>query len=261
MDILVLLKNVPEVAEADLAIDNGALDLEDLVYAINEWDSYAVEEAIRLKERHGGIVALMTLGDDEAEDVLRRGLAMGADEAIHLCDDAFDGSDAATLAKVLARAIGDRTFDLILAGVQSADLGQAQTGVLLAQELGLPFATMAVEIQIDHDTATVLRELESDTTERIRLPLPAVITVQSGINQPRYVSIMGIRKVRKIAIDQTEAEDLGFDEEQVGAEASMLESAELSLPQTGAGAEMLEGSLDTLCTRAVAIIREKGGLS
>lgn len=261
MDILVLVKNVPEVAEADLEIDDGELELEDLVFGINEWDNYAVEEAVRLKENHGGKVTLMTLGDEDAEDALRRGLAMGADEAIHLCDEAFDGSDAATLAKIFARAIGDRKFDVILTGVQSADLGQAGTGVLLAQELGLPFATMAVGLEIAGDEAVVLRELESDMTEKVELPLPAVITVQSGINQPRYVSIMGIRKVRKITIDQTEADDLDFDEEEVGAEGAAVASMSLELPETGEGAEILEGSLEAVCSRAVEVVREKGGLS
>lgn len=261
MNILVLVKNVPEVAEADLEIDGGEIDLEDLVFSINEWDNYAVEEAVRLKEAHGGTVTVMTLGDDEAEDVLRRGLAMGADAAVHLCDEAFEGSEAATVAKAFARAIGQERYDLILTGVQSADLGQAQTGVLLAQELGLPFATMAVKLDVDGDRATVVRELESDTSERIELPLPAVITVQSGINQPRYVSIMGIRKVRKVAIDEREAEDLGFDDDEVGEAASFVASSRLSLPPAGAGAEILQGSLDGICTRAAEIVREKGGLS
>lgn len=261
MDILVLVKSVPEVAEADLEIDGGELDLEDLVFGVNEWDGYAVEEAIRLKEAHGGTVTIMTLGAEDAEDVLRRGLAMGADEAVHLCDEAFDNSDAATLAKVFTRAIGDRHYDLVLCGVQSADLGQAQTGVLLAQQLGLPYATMAVGVEVAGDGLRVLRELESDMTEKVELPLPALVTVQSGINQPRYVSIMGIRKVRNVAIDQTSAGDLGLEDDEVGRAASSIATEALALPLAGAGAEMLEGSLDTVCTRAAEVIREKGGLS
>ncbi len=261
MDILVLVKNVPEVAEADLEIEDNQIDLEDLVMGINEWDNYAVEEAVRLAEASGGGVTVMTLGDEEAEDVLRRGLAMGAGRAMHLCDEEFEGSDPATLARAFAAAIGDESYDLILCGVQSSDLGQASTGVLLAQVLNLPFATMAIGIETGEAEITVTRELEANTSERVVLPLPALVTVQSGINQPRYVSIMGIRKVRKMTIGLFEADDLGLDEDQVGEEASQVAGRALALPEVGEGAEMLNGSLDEICGRAVEIIREKGGLS
>ncbi|BEQ14150.1 electron transfer flavoprotein subunit beta/FixA family protein [Desulfoferula mesophila] len=261
MKILVLVKNVPEVAEAELEIDQGALDLEDLEMVINEWDNYAVEEAVRITEATGGEVHLMTLGGEDDEDVLRRGLAMGAHGASQLCDEAFDGSDPATLARVFAAAVKDGGYDLILSGVQSADLGQASTGVLLAQELGLPHATMAIALELGAGEVVVTRELENNTSEKVALPLPAVVTVQSGINQPRYVSIMGIRKVRKMTIDMLEAGDLGLDEDAVGAAASIVASQSLALPPVGEGAQMLEGALDSVCDQAAAILREKGGLA
>jgi len=263
MEILVLVKQVPEVAEADLEIAGDATDLEreDLVLAINEWDNYAVEEAVRLKEEHGGRVTALTLGGEEDQDVLRRALAMGADEAIHLCDEALTGSDPAGVARVMAQAIRGRAFDLVLCGVQSSDLGQAQTGVLLAGLLNLPHATMAVELKVKDGRLMVLRELEANTQERVELPLPALVSIQSGINQPRYVSIMGIRKVRGLAIDQRGLDALGLAEDQVGPAASAMASRRLALPQAGAGAEMLTGGLEAVCARAAAIIREKGGLS
>jgi electron transfer flavoprotein beta subunit len=261
MDILVLVKSVPEVAEADLEIDDGELVVEDLVFGINEWDGYALEEAIRLKEAHGGTVTVMSLGGEAAEDVLRRGLAMGADRAVHLCDEAFEGSDAATVATAFARAVGERRYDLVLCGVQSADLGQAQTGVLLAQRLGLPYATMAVGLEVAAGGLRVQRELESDMAETVALPLPAVVAVQSGINQPRYVSIMGIRKVRNVAVELVTASDLGLSDDEVGRAASAIAAVELSLPDAGAGAEILTGSLDVVCGRAAGVIREKGGLA
>ncbi|MBU4565328.1 MAG: electron transfer flavoprotein subunit beta/FixA family protein [Desulfarculus sp.] len=261
MKILVLVKNVPEVAEAELEIDQGALDLEDLEMVVNEWDNYAVEEAVRITEASGGEVHLMTLGNEDDEDVLRRGLAMGAHAASHLCDEAFDGSDPATLARVIAAAVKDGGYDLILTGVQSADLGQASTGVLLAQELGLPHATMAIALEPGAGEVVVTRELENNTSEKVALPLPALVTVQSGINQPRYVSIMGIRKVRKMTIEQIEADDLGLAEESLGAAASMVDSQSLALPPMGEGAQMLEGGLDSVCDQAAAILREKGGLA
>lgn len=261
MKILVLVKNVPEVAEAELEIDQGALDLEDLEMVVNEWDNYAVEEAVRITEASGGEVHLLTLGDEDDEDVLRRGLAMGAHAASHLCDEAFEGSDPATLARVFAAAVKDGGYDLILTGVQSADLGQASTGVLLAQELGLPHATMAIALEPGAGELVVTRELENNTSEKVALPLPALVTVQSGINQPRYVSIMGIRKVRKMTIEQIEADNLGLSEDALGAAASIVDSQSLALPPTGEGAQMLEGGLDSVCDQAAAILREKGGLA
>ncbi len=262
MDILVLVKNVPETAEADLKIIEGgrSVETDELVFAINEWDNYAVEEAVGLKEAHGGRVTLLTLGDEEAEDVLRRGLAMGADEAVHICDEDFDGSDPGTVALAFKRALADRKFDLILSGAQSADLGQAQTGVLLAQLLGLPYATLAVNLEVGEGKIVVQRELEANTLEKVELPLPALVTVQSGINQPRYVSILGIRKVRKMKIDLLEADDLDLEVEEIGEEGSRVEERSLELPPAGEGAEMLAGSLDQTCARLAGIIREKGGL-
>lgn len=262
MDILVLVKNVPETAEADLKIVGGgrAVETDDLVFSINEWDNYAVEEAVSLKEALGGKVTVLTLGDEEAEDVLRRGMAMGADEAIHICDDDFEGSDPRTVALAIQRALDDRSFDLILTGAQSGDLGQAQTGVLLARLLGLPHAALAVGLEAAGDKVVVTRELEANTLEKVELPLPALVTVQSGINQPRYVSILGIRKVRKMKIDLLEADDLDLEPEEIGEEGSQVGARSLELPPTGAGAEMLKGSLEATCGRLAEIIREKGGL-
>lgn len=261
MDILVLVKQVPETAEADLEVNGDGSDVEreDLVFTINEWDNYAVEEAVRLKEAHGGRVTVLTIGDEEAEDVLRRGLAMGCDEAVHLNDEAFTGSDPAGLARALAAAIAGRSFDLILSGVQSADQGQGQTGVLLAQALGLPFASLAVGVKLKDGRLRVTRELEANTQEEVALPLPALVTIQSGINQPRYVSIMGIRKVRSIAIDARDAHGLGLAG-MVGAAASAVATRALALPEAGTGAELITGSLDAVCQKAAGIIREKGGL-
>ena len=258
MKILVLIKNVPETAEAELEIDpgSGRLKTDDLVFTINEWDNYALEEAVRLKESKGGTVTVLTLGDEEAEDALRRGLAKGADRAVHLADEAFEGSDPRTV----ARAIKDQEFDLILTGAQSSDLSQAQTGVLLAQALDLPFATLAVELEVQEGRAMVTRELEANTLERVELPLPALVTIQSGINQPRYVSIMGIRKVRKMTIDLLDCQDLDLEEEEVGEGGSLARERRLLQPRGGEGATMLEGSLPQACQTMAGIIKDRGGL-
>lgn len=265
MNIVVCVKNVPETAEADLEIaDSGdAIETDELVFAINEWDNYAVEEAVRLKEAQGGSITVLSLGDEESEGVLRRALAMGCDEAVHVNDDSFEGSDPTTVAKALAKAIeeSELEFDLILTGVQSADMGYGQTGVLLAQFLNLPHASLAVGIETNNaQTIVVDRELEANTLEKVELPLPALVTIQSGINQPRYVSIMGIRKVRSKTIEEKEVDDLGLDEDDVGADAAIWSNRAMALPKSGGEAEILEGSLDAVCTRTAQIIREKGGL-
>jgi electron transfer flavoprotein beta subunit len=262
MEILVCVKNVPEVAEADLEITSGgaAIDTDDLVFAINEWDNFAVEEAVSLKEAHGGSVTVITLGDDEAEDALRRALAMGADEAIHLCDDLWDGADSAGVARAIVAAMKDKKFDLVLTGVQASDSGQAQTGVLLASLMGLPHVTMAIGLELEGGKLTATRELEANTQEKVELNLPAVVTVQSGLNQPRYVSIMGIRKVRKKPVNMCDASELGLTGEQTGAAASAVAWRKLSLPRVGEGAEFLSGSMEDVCQQAADIIAEKGGL-
>ena len=262
MNIVVCIKQVPEVADADLDINKEGtkIDKEDLVMGINEWDNYAVEEAVRLKEIHGGNVTVVTLGDEDSEDVLRRALAMGADEAILIDEEGFEASDATGIARGLRRAIQDIPFDLLLTGVQSSDDGWGQVGLILAELLSLPYASLVVGIEIEDGKAIVHRELESNTQEKLELPLPAVITIQTGINDPRYVSIMGIRKVRNIEIKETDAEDLGLSEDEIGAEGSIMESIKLSLPVVGEGAEILTGSLNEICEKTAQIIRDKGGV-
>lgn len=262
MNIIVCVKQVPEVADADLEINGEGtrIEREDLVMDINEWDNYAVEEAVRIKELHGGTVTVVTLGDEDSEDVLRRALAMGADEAILIDEEGFEGSDATGIATGIFRSIRDFPLDLLLTGVQSSDDGWGQVGLILAEFLSIPYASMVVSIEIENGKATVLRELESNTQEKVELPLPAVLTVQTGINDPRYVSIMGIRKVRNIEIKETGAQDLGLSENEIGTEGSSVASRKLSPPPTGEGAEILTGTLGEICEKTAQIIRDKGGV-
>jgi electron transfer flavoprotein beta subunit len=262
MNIVVCVKQVPEVADAELEINKEGtrIEREDLVMDINEWDNYAVEEAVRIKEAYGGTVTVVTLGDEDSEDVLRRALAMGADEAILIDEEGFEASDATGIAKGLFRAIRDLSFDLLLTGVQSADDGWGQVGLILAEFLNIPYASMAIGVEIEGGRAIVLRELESNTQEKVELPLPAVLTVQTGINDPRYVSIMGIRKVRNIEIKETRAQELGLSEDEIGANGSSIASRNLSLPPVGEGAEILTGSLGEICEKTAQIIRDKGGV-
>lgn len=259
MNSIVCVKQVPEVADAELELDDDGRDIEreDLVLGINEWDSYAVEEAVRLKEAHGGSVTVITLGDEDAEEVLRRALAMGADSAILIDGEDFEGSDALGIARGLHRAIKDLPYDLVLTGAQSADTGWGQVGGALAELLGLPQASLTVQTELSGGKLRALRELEHSTHEQVELPLPALITVQTGINEPRYVSVMGIRKVRRVAIRQLDPDDLDLAEEDIGRAGSAVAKTVLSLPERGQGAELLTGSLDAVCDRAAQIITAK----
>lgn len=259
MDIVVCVKQVPDVTEADLRIDKDGRDIikDDLEMVINEWDNYAVEEAVRIKEAYGGKITVITLGDEDSEDVLRRALAMGADEAIHVDEEGFEDSDAKGIALGLYNVIKDLKFDLIITGAQSSDMAWGQVGVLLAKMLNIPYATLAMEIDIREKKVIAKRELEENMFEIVELSLPALITVQTGINEPRYVSIMGIRRVRRLKIEERDMEALGIPPDIVGSSGSIIESKKMNLPPEGEGAEILTGSMDEICEKLAQILRER----
>ncbi len=262
MDIIVCVKRVPETAEADIVIDKTGKDIDTggLVFDINEWDNYAVEEAVLLKEKHGGSVTVISMGPEESNETLRRAMAMGADEAIRLTDPAFRGSDGYAIARVLGQAIKPLTYDLILTGVQAEDDGFGQVGPILARILGINHATVVNKIDgIEGNRAKVHRELEGGLEEVLDLELPAVLTIQSGINEPRYVSIMGIRKVAKKEIKACGLEELGMKPDETGEAGSGTVVEKVFLPFVGEGAQMLEGSVEGIAESVVSILKEKGG--
>jgi electron transfer flavoprotein beta subunit len=262
MDIVVCVKQVPEVIDAELEVNKEGTEIvkEDLEYDINEWDNYAVEEAVRIKEAFGGKVTAITVGNEDSEDVLRQALAMGADQAIRVDEEGFELSDARGIARGIFQAIRDLPFDLLLTGAQSSDYGWGQVGLVLAELLDLPYASLVVGIEIADNKLVALRELESNTQEKVELPLPAVLTIQTGLNSPRYVSIMGIQKARKIGIKETGSHELGLTEEEIGPQGSAVDSQFLSIPPAGEGAEILTGTLEEISEKAAQIIREKGGV-
>ncbi len=263
MDIVVCVKRVPETAEADLIVDGTGKDIEKagLVFDINEWDNYAVEEAVLLKEKHGGSVTVISVGPEEANETLRRALAMGADEAIRLTDPAFSGSDGYAIARILCQAIQPLNYDLVLTGVQAEDDGYGQVGPTLARMLGISHAAVVNGIEeIEGGRARVRRELEGGLEETLDLGLPAVLTIQSGINEPRYVSIMGIRKVAKKEIKTHGLGELTMKPEDAGEAGSNTLIEKVFLPPVGEGAQMLEGTTDEVADRVVALVKEKGGV-
>ncbi len=177
---------------------------QDASYEMNEPDAYALEEGLRLKEKHGGEVVVCSAGPARAAQVLREALARGADRAIHVEDESLGAGDAFVVTEALAAAMSGEQFDLVLTGLQSDDQGFAQTGVILAERLDMPHATIIMEVQAGEGTLRVKRELEGGWFQWIAMPLPAVLTIQSGINQLRYATLKGImaakkKEIRKVA--------------------------------------------------------------
>jgi len=183
---------------------------QDASFELNEPDAYALEEALRLKEKHGGEVVVCSAGPARATQVLREALARGADRAIHVESDTLASADAFVIADALAAAVRDEKFDLVLTGLQSDDQGFGQVGVVLAEKLGMPHATIIMEVQVTDSTMRVKRELEGGWFQWMTLPLPALLTIQSGINQLRYATLKGImaakkKEIRKVAPSATAA--------------------------------------------------------
>jgi electron transfer flavoprotein beta subunit len=198
MKIAVCIKQVPTREwQPRLADDGRSIREQDASWELNEPDAYALEEALRLREAHGGEVVVCTAGPARATQVLREALARGADRAIHVDDPALATADAMAVAAALADACGGEAFDLILTGLQSDDQGYAQTGVVLAARLGLPHATIIMDVKIDGGRLRVKRELEGGWFQWVEMPLPAVLTIQSGINQLRYATLKGIMAAKK----------------------------------------------------------------
>jgi electron transfer flavoprotein beta subunit len=261
MEILVCVKRVPDTAENEIEVNSSGSDIErdDLVYSVNEWDNYAVEEAIQIRDKVGGSVTVVTVGDDEAEEVLRREMAMGADKGILLCDDAFEGSDGKGVATLLKAAVEKGAYDLILTGAQ-ADDGSGQVGGMLAAMLDYPYASLVNKIEVNGDKLTVGREIEGGNQEMNEIAMPCVLSIQTGINEPRYVGIRGIRKVASLEIPELAAGDLGVDAESVGEAGAKVKRMDYFVPELGEGAEMLEGSTEEIIAKLIEYLKAKGGL-
>jgi electron transfer flavoprotein beta subunit len=212
MKIIVSVKQVPARDSALRVNANGKwLDESDLTYEMNEPDAYALEEALQLKEKLGGEVIILCAGPERALQTVREALAKGGDRAIHVQIEQQDALDALATAKLLAKAIQPESPDLILTGLQSDDLGYGQTGVVLAELLGFAHATIVMEVEPQDNTIRVKRELEDGWFQKVVLPLPAVLTIQSGIKKLRYATLMGIKKAKTKEVKTVSASQLGVD--------------------------------------------------
>ena len=208
MKIIVCIKQVP-AKDAPLAIAGNWIKESDIGFEMNEPDSYALEEALRLKEKHGGEVIALSMGPERVKQTIKEALAKGADRAVHIADDNFAQLDPLSSAKALAAAIKNENADLVLTGLQSDDHGFGQTGVLMAGLLDLPHATIIMAIEASDGKLKLKRELEAGWFQWMECPLPAVLSIQSGINKVRYATLKGIMAAKKKEIATITRESLG----------------------------------------------------
>ena len=262
MEILVCVKRVPDTAENEIEVNSNGTDIErdDLVYSVNEWDNYAVEEAIQIVDMVGGSVTVVSVGDEESEEVVRREMAMGANHGILLSDDAFEGSDGKGIATLIKAVVDKGNYDLIFTGTQ-ADDGAGQIGGMLAAMLDVPYASIVNYIEVlDDKKLKVGREIEGGNQEMNEIELPCVLSIQTGINEPRYVGIRGIRKVASAEIPVWGASDLGIASESVGEAGANVKLVDYFVPELGEGAEILEGSHEEIADKLIELLKAKGGI-
>ena len=251
MKIVVCVKQVAALGdEVEFADDERDVDPDFLDFALNEWDSFATEEALRIRERAGeGEVVVVSVGDEDCEDAIRRCLAMGADRGVRVEGDGLS-RDPITLARALAPVVRREQPDLVFSGVQSSDAVQAATGVAFAELLGLP--RVAVVTKVDWDpgagVARVNRELEGGLVDLVEVDTPALLTIQTGINEPRYATLRAIKQAEQKEIEVVEAEDAGEPAYRV---------RRMFVPPKGEGAEMLNGSPEAIAQRIKEIVAER----
>ena len=262
MEILVCVRRVPDTSENEITLNSAGNDIErdELVYSVNEPDNYAVEEALQIVARVGGNVTVATVGGEDDEEILRREMAMGANHGVLITDDAFSGSDGRGIATVLKAFVQKGNYDLILTGVQAED-GGAQVGGMLAAMLDYPFASLVNSIEVlEGRKLRVSREIEGGNKEMNEIDLPCVLSIQTGINEPRYVGMRGIRAVASVPIPTYGVSELAIDPGAVGEAAAKVKRGDYFLPALGKGAEMLEGSREEIIEKLVGLVAAKGGL-
>jgi electron transfer flavoprotein beta subunit len=249
MKIAVCIKQVP-VRDWQPRLDPSGTWIreQDAAFEMNEPDAYALEEGLRLKEKHGGDVVVCSAGPARVAQVLREALARGADRAIHVESDVLAGADAGVIAAALAAAMGSEQFDLVLTGLQSDDQGSAQTGVVLAEMLGMPHATIIMDVQVEPSRLRVKRELEGGWFQWVGIPLPALLTIQSGINQLRYATLKGIMAAKKKEIRRVEAASVAPPKQKIAA---------LYAPEKSKKTQIIEGAPAAAAKELVRRLREE----
>ena len=243
MNIIACVKQVPDTeTQIKIAPDGKSIVTEGIKWVMNPYDEFGVEEALRTKEKFGGQVIVIGLGPKRVTDSLRTALAMGADKAILISDDALEGCDSLATAKALAAVIKDLEYDIIFTGQRGIDDDMGMVNIALAELLGIPHITLAIKVEFSDDQKSVKvhRPVEGQTMV-IEAPLPALITCQKGLNEPRYASLPGIMKAKKKPLDTKTLADLGLDTSQVGEEAKKLKVLGLTPPPERKPGKIIEG--------------------
>jgi len=258
VNILVFVKQVPDT-ETRIQIQNGAVDTASVKWVANPYDEFAIEEALRIRERLGaGKVTVLSLGPDRVKEAIKYGLSLGADEGVQVKGEGVALDDPLSVATVLAAAATKAGFDLILAGKQAVDMDHAQTGVMLAELLDVPHVSVVVGLELDPaaKTGSAKREVEGGA-ETVTFDLPAMITTQKGLNEPRYASLKGIMAVKKKTIAEWTLADLGVDPASVAPAAARLRTLEASPPPPRPAGKLLEGEPAEIAKELVRLLREE----
>ena len=254
--ILVCLKQVPHRdARLEVNADGSWVKDENIKFEINAYDTYALEEALRIKDAGEAEVVVVTIGPERVSQSLRTALGMGADRAIHIWDDALAQTDSLGIAKVLAAVAKEESPALIFTGLMSDDANYALTGPMLAELVGIPHVTAVVKAEFKNGGVEVERELEGGALEVVTIPEPCLIAVQTGINEVRYASLKGIMQAKKKPFDKKDLSDLGLE---AGAVAPKVTVEKIYTPTKGEGAEILQGSADEVSGQLVTKIKELG---
>jgi electron transfer flavoprotein beta subunit len=257
MNLVVLTKRVPDT-ETKIQVKDGKVVTDGISWIISPYDEYGIEEALRMIEKYGGKVTLLCLGPAESKETIRKGLALGADAAVHLNDPAFAGGDASTTAKVLAAALKKMEFDLVLAGKQAVDEDNTQVAVRVAELLDLPHVNSVIKIELSEDkkSARCVREVDGDR-DIAETALPAIITTQQGLNEPRYPSLKGIMGAKKKPITDWKAADLGLDPATIGAQGTKLEVLRLDPPPARPPGKIVPGEPAVAAKELVRLLHEE----
>jgi electron transfer flavoprotein beta subunit len=252
MNIYVILKRTFDTEEK-IVINGGRISEDSAEFIINPYDEYAIEEAITLKDAHGGNVTVVTVGSEDAEKELRTALAMGADQAVLISDEDLESRDQYTTSTILAAYFNDKEYDLILGGNVAIDNGTGQVGPRLAELLNIPYVTTITKIDVSGSDVTIERDVEGDV-ETIQTTLPLLVTAQQGLNEPRYPSLPGIMKAKKKPLETLELDDIDIDEDELEAKTKTVE---IYLPPKKEAGKILSGDTQDQVKELVSLLRSE----
>ncbi|GGB48751.1 electron transfer flavoprotein subunit beta/FixA family protein [Fictibacillus barbaricus] len=252
MNIYVILKRTFDTEEK-ISVSNNKISEDSAEFIINPYDEYAIEEAITLKDAHGGTVTVVTVGDEDSEKELRTALAMGADQAVLISNEDLEAQDQYTTSTVLAAFFKDKEYDIILGGNVAIDNGTGQVGPRLAELLDIPHVTTITKIEISGTTVNIERDVEGDL-EKIETSLPLLVTAQQGLNEPRYPSLPGIMKAKKKPLETLDLDDIDIDEDDVEAKTKTVE---VYLPPKKEAGKILSGETADQVKELVSLLRNE----